>query len=264
MGGQDKPDFIEAGRGKKVILIHSSVAGARQWRSLMDALADRYHLIAINLFGYGKTAAWANSRPQSLADQAKLIAPFLPNNGEAVSVVGHSFGGSVAMKTAAIFRDQVDRLVLIEPNPFYLLGQHERYEAYQEATDLRDVIKEGGKTGSWDAAAEVFVNYWTGQGSWDAMPDDRKSKFAEALEPNFHEWDAVMNETTSLAEWKTSLPKETTVVSAADTVRSIREICALIRETVPSWNHQQIIRGGHMAVLTKPELINPIVANALT
>lgn len=230
----------------------------------MDTLADWYHLIAINLFGYGKTAAWTDNRPQSLADQAKLMAPFLPKNGETVSIVGHSFGGSIAMKAAALFTEHVDRLVLIEPNPFYLLRQHERSEAYQEAVTLRDVIIEKGRTKSWDIAAEIFANYWTGEGSWDAMPDNRKSKFAETLVPNFHEWDAVMNETTSLAEWEISLPKATTVISAADTVRSIREICTLMKENVPNWTHEQISRGGHMAVLTKPNLINPIVTNALT
>jgi pimeloyl-ACP methyl ester carboxylesterase len=261
---QAKPDFIEAGQGQKVILFHSTAAGARQWRSLMNTLADRYHLIAINLYGYGQTVAWDDSRPQSLADQAKLMVPFLPKNGDAVSIVGHSFGGSVAMKAAALFKDHVDRLVLIEPNPFYLLRQNERSEAYQEAVNLRDVIMEKGRTKSWCIAAEVFANYWMGEGSWDAMPDDRKSKFAKNLEPNFHEWDGVMNEEISLAEWEISLPKATTVISAADTVRSIREICALMKQNIPNWKHEQINRGGHMAALTKPDLINPIVANALT
>ena len=58
MAGLGGTDFIEAGSGPKVILIHSSVAGARQWGNLMSALSDRFHFIAINLFGYGATDAW--------------------------------------------------------------------------------------------------------------------------------------------------------------------------------------------------------------
>lgn len=263
MGISETPDFIEAGQGPKVILFHSSVSGARQWRSLMDVLADRYHLIAINLFGYGKTPAWADGRPQSLADQASLAAPFLPQDGEAFAIVGHSFGGSVAMKSAALYGDQVDRLVLIEPNPFYLLEQHGKTDAYQEVTNLRDAIKASGQNGSWETAAEIFANYWTGMGSWDAMPVDRRSKFAEALKPNFHEWDAVMNETTAMVEWNARLPDRTTVISANDTVRSIREICAVMEASAPRWNHKRIDHGGHMAALTKPDLMNPIIADAL-
>ncbi len=167
------------------------------------------------------------------------------------------------MKAAALFKTRVRRLVLIEPNPFYLLAQHGRTEAYQEAVNLRDAIKSNGTAGTWEVAAEVFANYWTGAGSWDAMPDDRKSKFAQALKPNFHEWDAVMNEQTSLLDWESDLPIDTTLVSTNDTVRSISEIVALMAANISGWNFEQIDRGGHMAALTKPDLVNPIVARVL-
>jgi pimeloyl-ACP methyl ester carboxylesterase len=167
------------------------------------------------------------------------------------------------MKAAAMFKTKVRRLVLIEPNPFYLLEKFGRLEAYREAVTLRDAIKSNGQAGTWEVAAEIFANYWTGGGSWDSMPDDRKSKFARALMPNFHEWDAVMNEQTSLAEWERDLPKDTTVVSANDTVRSISEIVELMKKNVSEWRFEQIERGGHMAAITKPDLINPIVKAAL-
>lgn len=256
-------DFIEAGSGPKVILIHSSVAGARQWGSLMGALSDRFHCIAINLFGYGATEPWSNGETQTLEDQARLLEPFLADDGEMVGIVGHSFGGSVAMKAASIFKDKVDRLVLIEPNPFYLLKQHGRVEAYEEATRLRDTIKTSGTENTWPVAAEVFANYWTGQGSWDAMPEERRAKFTKALEPNFHEWDGVMDETTPLPDWEADLPRKTTVISAADTVRSIDEIVSLLKRHIPDWRFEKIEGGGHMAAMTMPDLINPIVERAL-
>ena len=227
-----KTDFIEAGSGPDVVLIHSSVAGARQWTSLMAAISDKFHLVAINLFGYGATKAWPNSKVQTLEDQARLVEPFLPDDGGKVSVVGHSYGGSVAMKAAALFKDRVDRLVLIEPNPFYLLMQHGRNGAFEEATNLRDIIKRSGADDTWPIAAEVFANYWTGQGSWDAMPEERRAKFAKALVPNFHEWDGVMNEETPLSDWEVDLPRKTTVISAVDTVRTIDEIVSLCDELI--------------------------------
>lgn len=259
----DETDFVEAGSGPKVILIHSSVAGAGQWRSLMETLAGDFHVIAPNLFGYGRTRAWEADGTQRLTDQARLIEPFSATGAGEVSIVGHSFGGSVAMMAAARLKTKVRRLVLIEPNPFYLLKKFERTEAYQEAMALRDAIKSLGGAGTWEAAAEVFANYWTGEGSWDAMPEDRKARFVRALRPNFHEWDAVMNEDTSFADWLSDLPRDTTVVSARDTVRSIREIVELMEENAPEWSFRRIERGGHMAALTEPVLINPIIVDAL-
>ena len=51
-----KVDYLEAGSsGPVVMLVHSSVSGARQWRRLMDALKDQCRVRAANLFGYGET-----------------------------------------------------------------------------------------------------------------------------------------------------------------------------------------------------------------
>ena len=263
MAETNEPDFFEKGSGHRVILVHSSVAGARQWRSLMESLSVRYNLAAVNLFGYGKTPAWSNGKDQTLMDQAELVAKLVPSGAQKVSIVGHSYGGSVAMKAAAMLKGRLRRLVLIEPNPFYLLAQNGRDAAYQEAATLRDVIKTNGRAGTWRAAAEVFANYWTGTGSWDAMPEDRQEKFAQALMPNSHEWDSVMNETTPMGDWERSLPSDTTVISAADTVGSIKGIVELMQEAAPSWRFEQLEKVGHMAALTRPDLMAPVIERAL-
>jgi pimeloyl-ACP methyl ester carboxylesterase len=256
-------DHLEQGAGPTVVLIHSSVAGAGQWRRLMDDLSDQFHLIAINLYGYGGTDAWTMPRDQTLQDQAELLHAILPDQEHRFSIVGHSFGGSVAMKAAALFGERVERLVLIEPNPFYLLEQDDRLDAFAEAKSLRDCIKENGGKEDWETAAAVFADYWTGDGSWGAMPQERRVKFAQALKPNFHEWDAVMNESIPVSEWVSKLPKQTTVISASDTVNSIAQIVDLMKQACTDWRFEELERGGHMAALTQPDKLNPIVRAAL-
>jgi pimeloyl-ACP methyl ester carboxylesterase len=86
-----------------------------------------------------------------------------PDDGERVCLVGHSFGGAVAMKAAAELGDRVEKLILLEPNPFYLLGQNGRQEAFAEIASLRDCIKQSGASGDWAVAAETFSDYW---GAW--------------------------------------------------------------------------------------------------
>lgn len=255
-------DVFEAGHGPLVVLLHSSVAGARQWRRLVERLSGTYHVKAVNLFGYGRTPAWTAARPQTLADQAALVEAVLPDGAEDIALVGHSFGGSVAMQAAAGLGRRVSRLVLIEPNPFGILRDHGRSEAFAEVTRLRDIVQQGGAGGEWMAAAAQFADYWNGEGTWDAATPERRIAFAEGLKPNVHEWDAIMNETTPLQDWAERLPGSTLVVEAADTVRPIREIVGLMREMTP-WQVATIPRGGHMAPLTHPELVNPLVAGFL-
>src|SRR5262249_45042681 len=143
-------DFIEAGTaGPIVMLVHSSVSGARQWTRLIDDLKDRFRVRAVNLFGYGGTPAWRGDRVQTLDDQARLVAAALPRDAGGICIVGHSFGATVAMKAAARLFGRVDKLVLLETNPFNLLAQHGRIDALTEATALRDCVKAYGDRGEW-------------------------------------------------------------------------------------------------------------------
>jgi len=80
----------------------------------------------VNLYGYGTTPPWLSDAPQTLDDQARLVETPLPRNADTVCLVGHSFGGPVAMKLAALLSDRVTKLVLLETNPFYLLEQQGR------------------------------------------------------------------------------------------------------------------------------------------
>jgi pimeloyl-ACP methyl ester carboxylesterase len=118
-----KADFLDAGSGPVVMLVHSSVSGARMWRRLVDDLRDDFHVRAVNLYGYGRTPPWFSDAPQSLEDQARLVETALPTNADNFCLVGHSLAGSVAMKLAARLSGRVSRLVLLETNPFHLLKQ---------------------------------------------------------------------------------------------------------------------------------------------
>lgn len=255
-------DFLEAGSGPLVMLVHSSVCGARQWRHLMEDMKGDFRVRAVNLHGYGKTPPWTASRPQSLDDQARLVETALPAD-EPFFLVGHCFGGSVAMKLAARRPDRVKRLVLLETNPFYLLAQAGRMAAFAEAVDLSTCIKTCGARGEWATAAERFADYWNGAGSWASMSADARNTFSALLKPNYHEWDAVLDETTPAEQWQRQLPRSTLLASDPGTVLPIRDITAILRRACPAWSYREIGGGGHMAPLTRPDLVNPLVMSFL-
>jgi pimeloyl-ACP methyl ester carboxylesterase len=260
--GSLKIDYTDEGRGQPVVLIHSAVSGNRQWRALSAALRDRYRVLAVNLFGYGETTPWPATSPQSLYAQAQLVIALCDEVASPVHLVGHSFGGSVALKAAVLLGPRVERLVLLESNPFHLLERAGRSGAYRQARDLNDHVKCFGSLGDWRTVAERFADYWLGDGSWSAMPDRRRAAFIASMPPNFHEWDAIMTEETPIAEWK-ALSAETLVVSDPRTRRPIREIVEIFEEACPHWSFRSIAEGGHMAPLTRPDVINPIVREFL-
>ena len=170
------------------------------------------------------------------------MAAALAADENEVYLVGHSFGGSVAMKAAALMRGRVTKLVLLETNPFYLLQQAGHMEAFAEAKALRDCIKEFGALGQWEIAAEKFADYWNGPGTWRDTPPERRAAFEKAIRPNFFEWDAVMDETTSARQWADLLPPATQIVYDPGTVLPIRTIVDVLRGTGRAMDLQRSAR----------------------
>ncbi|GAA4925030.1 pimeloyl-ACP methyl ester carboxylesterase [Actinomycetospora succinea] len=255
-------DVLDAGTGPPVVLLHSSVSGNRQWKALVADLRDRHRVLAINLLGYGGTPPWSEERPQRLTDQAALVHAVLPDADEPVALVGHSFGGAVAMRAAVELGERVSALVLLEPNPVALLARHGRADAFAEACSLRDHIQGHGAAGTWDAAAPRFADYWLGDGAWSAMPASRRAAFVAALPPNRHEWDAVTDPDLTLDDVApTGVP--TLLVHDPATRRPIHELVALLAEFRPAWRVHALEGGGHMAPLVRPDLVNPVVASFL-
>jgi len=260
--GNLKIDYTEDGSGETIVLIHSSISNNQQWRLLIDSLKDRFHVLAINLFGYGQTSPWAGNSTQSLIDQAKLVIELCSSFKHPISIVGHSFGGSVGLKVAAILGHQVERMVLLEPNPFYLLKQHDRIEAYEECLELRNCIKRFGSKGDWVKVAEKFANYFLADHKWEGMPDKHRQTFIDRLPPNFYEWDAVMNEETTIEELKDNSAK-TLVVNASNTRRIFMEIVEILSLACPNWTFTELVDVGHMAPITHTDQINRVILEFL-
>jgi pimeloyl-ACP methyl ester carboxylesterase len=115
------PYFREAGSGTSVVCIHSSASSSGQWRTLMERLADRFRVIAVDLYGSGKTAAWPQGQPMHLDDEVALLSSVFRAAGDRFHLIGHSFGGAIALKAALANRDRVLSLVLYEPVLFSVL-----------------------------------------------------------------------------------------------------------------------------------------------
>src|SRR5512147_2427259 len=105
-------DYSDHGSGEPVILVHSSVSGNRQWKRLIEDLQPRFRALAPNLFGYGETTPWCVDGTQTIDDQADLIIRLAREVPGPLRLVGHSFGGAVALEAAARLGRRVSHLFL--------------------------------------------------------------------------------------------------------------------------------------------------------
>jgi 3-oxoadipate enol-lactonase len=87
----------------KVVLVHSALGDSRLWKRQIAALEGEHELVAPDLPGWGETPL--PREPFSFVD---VVAEHLP-----AALVGNSFGGAIALRTALAHPDLVSRLVLI-------------------------------------------------------------------------------------------------------------------------------------------------------
>lgn len=95
-----------------ILLIHGLAGSSKTWDSVLDDLTEHYDVIAPDLLGHGESA-----KPRgdySLGAFASGLRDFLTVvDVDRVTVVGHSFGGGVAMQLAYQHPAFIDRLVLV-------------------------------------------------------------------------------------------------------------------------------------------------------
>jgi pimeloyl-ACP methyl ester carboxylesterase len=106
--------FVKAGQGPALLLLHGLGCDHTTWLPVLDSLARHYTVIAPDLLGHGLSA-----KPRadySVGGYANGMRDLLTVLGiDKVTVVGHSFGGGVAMQFAYQFPERTERMVLVSP-----------------------------------------------------------------------------------------------------------------------------------------------------
>ncbi len=109
-----KRAFVKAGSGPALLLLHGLGCDHTTWLPVIASLARRYTVIAPDLLGHGRS-----DKPRadySVGGYANGMRDLLTVLGiDKATVVGHSFGGGVAMQFAYQFPERTARLVLVAP-----------------------------------------------------------------------------------------------------------------------------------------------------
>ena len=104
--------YVKAGQGPVVLLLHGLGCDHTTWAPVVDSLAKRYTVIAPDMLGHG-----LSDKPRadySVGGYANGMRDLLTVLGvDKATVIGHSFGGGVAMQFAYQFPERTERLMLV-------------------------------------------------------------------------------------------------------------------------------------------------------
>ena len=236
-----------------VLLLHSSQSASSQWRLLMQTLAEHFNILAIDLLGYGnapKPEATAHFRLQQEVPRIQQAVETADISGPVI-VIGHSYGGALALKMAADEAIAINKIALYEPVSFHVLPEDS--PGMQEIRQISDAMH--GKDDV--VCTRTFVDYWNQPGYFDALPTKIQGLMVQQAKKVALDFDALLNETLSLDDYS-QLQQPVLLLTGEYTRRSAK---AVVRALGSVLSHLQLkeVAAGHMGPLTHPAEVNPLI-----
>ena len=258
-----EPFVREAGTGPGVVCIHSNASTSGQWRGLMELLAPKFRVLAPDSYDSGKSPQWPSDRVIRLRDEAALIEPALAKAGSPLVLVGHSYGAAVALIAALANPGRVRAMALYEPTLFALLDAET--PAPNEAEGIRNAVADASialDAGDQDAAAERFIDYWMGKGTWKQTPEQGKPPIVASV-TNVRRWAyALFTEPTPLVAFR-SLNIPVLYMVGKRSTPAAHGVARLLATALLRVELVEFKDLGHMGPVTHPEAVNEVIEQFL-
>lgn len=243
--------YTDIGSGIAAILLHSSASTRGQWRSLTEVLQGHRRVLVPDLRGYGESDA----RPlePNLADEAAIIAALAGRSGGPVDLVGHSFGGAVALRFAVERPELVRSLTLIEPVAFHLLraDRASREWLLAEVQAVAAAVARDRNGGGM----QRFVDYWNGSGTWAGLPEDRRSDLSRLAATVVGDFAATLAEAIPLETYR-QIQAPALLFRGSLSAAPTQRLVGLLGSTLPNARVCTVPGAGHMLPLSHRDFVN--------
>lgn len=248
----------EAGSGAPALLLHCTLAHSGAWSGVMARLSDRLAMRAPDLPGHGRTDLDPDRLPQA---QALADALALPPADRPVHVIGHSFGGTVALRLAVAAPERVASLTLVDPVLFALLAETDP-EAYAAEMAEADPARARMAAGDWEGATDAFLARW-GTGA-PPSPAQRAAMVAGMPFVWRSEAEIALPQTATLdAASLRRITAPTLVITGAASPASIGAIAEGLAQVMPDLRQVEIPGAGHMVPITHPAEVSAAIRGFL-
>ncbi len=232
---------------------------SRQWGRLGEILAGTHRVIAPDLLGSGANPPWPPEKLFDLSEDVDAIEALVDTLGEPVHLVGHSYGGLLALKLARRDPARVRSLTAYDPVAFGVLY------AANDAEGLADLARAGGNPvftdfahGGNDAWFEVFVDYWNGPGAWRGMTQAGRDSFLRVGRKVFFEVWSLMHDRTPASAYA-GIDAPALFLGGEASPPAARRVVALLGEAFPRGRAQIVPGAGHMGPLTHGTAVNDVI-----
>jgi pimeloyl-ACP methyl ester carboxylesterase len=240
------------------VLVHSAPGTAGQWRTLAEVLKDTYRLLAVNLHGIGETQPWPGPGHMDIDDDAGLVRAVGTASGAPFHLVGHSYGGAVAIRVALSSPSRLQSLTLIEPMVYPLLRWVGEDDLYTETVSVVEPFLVGSMRDGAEAAWRQGTDRYHGAGAWAALPDFTRAALLARTPVVVERCHAMLSNPTRPDDCR-HLAVKTLVLCGARTGEPERRLADIVAGLVPGCSFGLVEGAGHMSPLTHPAAVAAMI-----
>ena len=182
----------------------------------------------------------------TIDDDVARIEASLPEDEELV-LVGHSYGGMVALRLAPKDPDRIQGLLLFEPVAYGLVREGIEDKEAMEST-ITEFLKKGYDNPKlW---IEGFIDYWNGDGAFANMTAEQKLPFLKHAHKIFAEVRNLMVDESVATDYE-RLTMPVLVLAGEQTITEMNYLSGKLVQHLPQGELHHIEEAGHMAPLTE-------------
>lgn len=237
---------------RKGLLLHCSLGHGGAYTKMGAALGGALSLTGFDQPGHGRAADW--DYDGDLQDRVTDMA--LDLLSEPMDVIGHSFGGTVALRLAVERPQMVRSLTLIEP-VMMAVAKRDNPMAMERLMGAMSGFYQALVDGEHAKAAQMFTKLYGDGRPWESLPEEGQNAIIKRI-PLIGAGSRAVNEDPYdlLGTRKLEAIKALTlIIDGGQGEVAMNSVCDGLARRIPNATRVCIPGGGHMVPLTKPEAV---------
>jgi pimeloyl-ACP methyl ester carboxylesterase len=252
---EEKLFYKEAGKGETILFIHGTQEDYRVFIPQLEALKDKYHVVIYSRrFNYPHPKNYQQGDtydPFTEAEDLESLINELKTNN--IHLVGHSYGGLIALAYTHRNSDKVKSLALSEPPMLRLPGCESWYQVAQK--DLIESVASAFDTNDTTLVMKAVFEFFAGADVQDQVPPE----ILQSLKANLTEMKALVNSDDPFPDLNTNLKLPVMILTSGNTMQMLDCTNSVLVEQMPEAKHVHISNATHDMWMTHPDLLSQYV-----